>query len=83
MDMGEDLFSAAQPIGCRCTCNYGKTGSPTEVNGWDLSQQDLVQEMQAFHTNALDPQLSEAEHRDAFARLKKLIQRGSSRLMVN
>ncbi|UKA57511.1 hypothetical protein [Arthrobacter sp. FW306-2-2C-D06B] len=39
----------------------------------DLTQQQLRLEMAAFHDNRLDPQLSESEHRDAFARMKKLI----------
>lgn len=71
--MGEELFSAAQPIGCRCTCNIGSERDSDDVNCWDLSQHDLAQEMEAFHGNHLDPQLSETEHRDAFARLKSLI----------
>lgn len=73
--MGRALFSAAQPIGCRCTCNYGKEHSPPPVNAWNLTLSNLVEEMKDFHSNALDPQLSEAEHRDAYARLRRLMQR--------
>ncbi|MFE4834457.1 hypothetical protein ACFRAU_07225 [Arthrobacter sp. NPDC056691] len=34
-----------------------------------------------FYTNALDPQLSEAEHQDAFARLRRLMQKAQQGIL--
>ncbi|MDT0169567.1 hypothetical protein [Pseudarthrobacter sp. BRE9] len=45
------------------------------MNSFDLSCTELRAEMERFHANVLDPQLSETEHRDAFARLKALMRK--------
>ena len=52
------------------------------MNTWNFKLAEFHQEMTVFKANTLDPGLTESEHKDAFARLKKLVTKAKKGQLV-